>query len=169
MPGRGPARRIAGLRLAKACGLRIDDVDFMRGSITPAVQYPAEPLKTETSRTAIPVPQVLALELAAHVRDHPGPTLLTNEIGHQLGPWALGHAFRGARTTVDGLPAGFRYHDLRHYLRLAPDRLRRRREDRPSPATARLGEDHPRHVRAPMARPGRVDESRSGGSLRRSS
>jgi integrase len=60
----------AGLRLAEACGLRAGDVDFMRGSITPAVQYPAEALKTDTSRTAIPVPQVLALELAAHVRDY---------------------------------------------------------------------------------------------------
>jgi integrase len=80
------------------------------------MQYPAEPLKTETSRTAIPVPHVLALELAAQVRDYPGSTLLTDELGHQLGPWALGRAFRAARSTVDGLPEGFRYHDLRHYF-----------------------------------------------------
>ncbi len=106
----------AGLRLAEACGLRAGDVDIMRGSITPAVQYPAEALKTDTSRTAIPVPQVLALELAAHVRDYPGPTLLTNELGHQLGTWALERAFRAARAAVHGLSAGFRYHDLRHYF-----------------------------------------------------
>ncbi len=106
----------AGLRLAEACGLRAGDVDFMRGAITPAVQYPAEPLKTETSRTAIPVPQVLALELAAHVRDYPGSTLLTDELGRQLAPWTLGRAFRAARSAVAGLPAGFRYHDLRHYF-----------------------------------------------------
>jgi integrase len=106
----------AGLRTAEACGLRVADVDFMRGSVNPAVQYPAEALKTETSRIAIPVPQVLALELAAHVRDYPGSTLLTNELGDQLGPWALERVFRVARAAVDGLPAGFRYHDLRHYL-----------------------------------------------------
>ena len=48
----------AGLRCAEACGLRVADVDFMRGIISPAVQYPAEPLKTEISRTPVPVPAV---------------------------------------------------------------------------------------------------------------
>ena len=56
-----------GLRLAETCGLRVSDVDFMRGVVHPAVQYPAEPLKSETSRTAIPIPQALAAELSAHV------------------------------------------------------------------------------------------------------
>jgi integrase len=58
----------AGLRVAEACGLRPDDVDFMRSVIHPAVQYPADELKTEISRTAIPVAQSLVLELAEHVR-----------------------------------------------------------------------------------------------------
>jgi integrase len=106
----------AGLRIAEACGLRVTDVDFMRGIISPAVQYPAGELKTEISRTAIPVPQSLALELAAHVQQHPGETLLTNPSGGQLEPWRLERAIRTARGKVDGLPAGFRYHDLRHYL-----------------------------------------------------
>jgi integrase len=118
MPGRYRAAILlgafAGLRIAEACGLRVTDVDFMRGSIAPSVQYPAEPLKTETARTAIPVPQVLVLDLAAHVRRYPAGTLLTNELGDQLGPWALERVFRAARGTVDGLPQGFRYHDLRH-------------------------------------------------------
>jgi integrase len=39
MPARDSAAILlgafAGLRLAEACGLRADDVDFMRGSITP--------------------------------------------------------------------------------------------------------------------------------------
>jgi len=93
----------------------VADVDFMRGIIYLAVQYPAEELKTEISRTAIPVPQSLALELAAHVRQHSGETLLTSPRG-QLEPWRLERAIRTARSKVDGLPAGFRYHDLRHYL-----------------------------------------------------
>ena len=46
---------LAGLRLAESCGLRISDVDFMRGIVFPRVQYPAEELKTEISRTPIPV------------------------------------------------------------------------------------------------------------------
>lgn len=106
----------AGLRVAEACGLRPGDVDFMRGVIHPAVQYPAEDLKTEISRTAIPVAQSLVLELAEHVRQRPGATILGDGNGGQLGPWALERAMRAARGKVDGLPAGFRYHDLRHYL-----------------------------------------------------
>ncbi len=105
-----------GLRLAETCGLRISDIDFMRGIVHPTVQYPAEPLKTETSRTAIPVPQSLVAALSAHVARWPADTLLTNEFGEQLGPWALERAFRAARATVIGLPTGFRYHDCRHYL-----------------------------------------------------
>jgi integrase len=62
----------AGLRVAEACGLRPGDVDFMRGVIHPAVQYPAEDLKSEISRTPIPVAQSLVLELAEHVRLRPG-------------------------------------------------------------------------------------------------
>ncbi len=108
-----------GLRLAEACGLRVSDVDFMRGVVHPAVQYPADPLKTETSRTAVPIPQDLAAELSAHVAAMPAgraETLLRNEWGAPLAPWTLERAFRAARSRVDGLPAGFRYQDLRHYF-----------------------------------------------------
>ncbi len=87
------------------------------------MQYPAEPLKTEISRTAIPVPRSLALELAAHVQrwphandPHADGFLLTGADGGQLSTWALERAMRTARGKVDGLPAGFRYHDLRHYF-----------------------------------------------------
>jgi integrase len=105
-----------GLRTAEACGLRADDVDFIRGIVRPAVQYPAAPLKTDTSRTAIPVPGDLTLALAAQVEQWPSPWLLTNEYEGQLGPWQLERAVRTARTHVEGLPDGFRFHDLRHYL-----------------------------------------------------
>jgi integrase len=104
----------AGLRIAEACGLRVADVDFMRGVIHPAVQYPAEELKTEISKTSIPIPRSLALELSANVSPA-SDTLLTSPRG-QLEPWRLERAFRTARGKVDGLPAGFRYHDLRHYF-----------------------------------------------------
>jgi integrase len=106
----------AGLRLAEACGLRVADIDFMRGIIRPAVQYPAEPLKTEVSRTPIPIPQTLAVELSAQVAAYPAEMLLTNARGEQLGPWALEREMRRARAKVADLPEGFRYHDLRHYF-----------------------------------------------------
>lgn len=110
----------AGLRLSEVCGLRVSDVDFMRGIITPAEQWPAEPLKTDISRTPVPIPASLALILSAHVAAFPGEYVITNEIGRQAGPWQVQRAFRDARAAVaqdDGtLPEGFRYHDLRHYF-----------------------------------------------------
>jgi integrase len=44
-----------------------------------------------------------------------GGWLMTNEAGGQLGPWQLQRALRAARAKVESLPAGFRFHDLRHY------------------------------------------------------
>jgi integrase len=108
----------AGLRVAETCGLRVADVDFMRATITPVMQYPAEPLKTEISRTPIPISRTLANVLAAHVGRRPAEHVLTGEAGEsgwQLGPWVLERAFRTAKAAVDGLPAEFRYHDLRHF------------------------------------------------------
>ncbi|MGO9295772.1 MAG: tyrosine-type recombinase/integrase [Streptosporangiaceae bacterium] len=106
----------AGLRVAEACGLRVADVDFMRGVVHPSVQYPAEELKTGTSRTPVPIPASMTLELSAHVAAWPGATVLTDGRGGQLGPWAVERAMRTARGKVAGLPEGFRYHDLRHYF-----------------------------------------------------
>jgi integrase len=106
----------AGLRVAEVCGLRVSDVDFMRGIVSPAVQYPTEPLKTETARISVPIAASMALKLAAHAGEWSSESLLVNEWGHQLAPWALERAFRGARARVPGLPAGFRFHDLRHYF-----------------------------------------------------
>jgi len=106
----------AGLRVAETCGLRVGDVDFMRGIVSPQVQYPAEPLKSEISQTPVPIPESLALYLSAHVARWRAETLLTNEWGRQLAPWTLERAFRRAKMTTPGLPATFRYHDLRHYF-----------------------------------------------------
>jgi integrase len=85
----------AGLRAAEACGLRVADVDFMRGVISPAVQYPAQELKTEISKMSIPIPQ----SLAAGVRSGQ-LTLLTGADGGQLSTWALERAIRSARARV---------------------------------------------------------------------
>jgi integrase len=43
-------------------------------------------------------------------------TLLTGEDQGQLSPWAIQRAMRKARSEVNCLPAGFRYHDLRQYF-----------------------------------------------------
>lgn len=107
---------MAGLRTAEACGLRPEDVDLALGMVHPRVQYPAEPLKTETSRTAVPIPQSLSTEILAHTALYPGRTVLVGENGEQIGVWRLERAVQAARKNVEGLPEGFRFHDLRHYL-----------------------------------------------------
>jgi integrase len=108
-----------GARDAEACGLRMDDLDLMRGVWQPTAQYPAEPLKTEKSRTAVPFGNALALELSAHVGEteglRRGDWFLCNEWGAQLAPCALQRAMRAARVKVPGLPPAFRFQDLRHY------------------------------------------------------
>lgn len=105
-----------GLRCSEACGLRVADVDFMRGVVHPTVQYPAVELKTDTSRTPVPIPASLAAELSAHVAEYRAEMLLTNDAGGQLEPWRLERVMRSARAKVAGLPDGFRFQDLRHYL-----------------------------------------------------
>ncbi|MEU0583783.1 site-specific integrase [Streptomyces sp. NPDC006132] len=106
----------AGLRVSEVCGLRVSDVDFLRGIVHPAVQYPSVELKTEVSKTSIPVPRSLATLLSAQVVTWRAETLLTGEDGEQLSPWALERAMRKAREQVKDLPTGFRFHDLRHYF-----------------------------------------------------
>lgn len=106
----------AGLRTGEACGLRVADVDFLRGVVHPRVQYPAEPLKTPISRTPVPIPRSLAAELSAHVARWPADRLLTSPAGDRLAPTTLRGAVGRARDKVAGLPEGFRFHDLRHYF-----------------------------------------------------
>lgn len=105
----------AGLRVAEAVALRVSDVDWMRGIIKPAIQYPGTELKTEESKTPIAIPQSLSLELSKNHTKWGSETLVTNEWGRGLSPYRLEHYFREARVKVKDLPEGFRFHDLRHF------------------------------------------------------
>lgn len=49
------------------------------------------------------------------VQQWPGETVVTDGIGKAASPWAIERAVRAQRERV-GLPEGFRFHDLRHYL-----------------------------------------------------
>ena len=107
----------AGLRRAEAAALRTEDVDFIRGVVSPAIQWPNEPLKSHTSKTPIPIPNELSLELSATFTRGRGLTIVTAEDGRPIaGPWAIERAVRDARSKVEGLPTEFRFHDLRHYF-----------------------------------------------------
>jgi len=105
-----------GLRTAEACGLKVSDVDFMRGVVSPVLQWPGQELKTEISRTPVPIPTELALQLSASVARWGSEYVVTDGVGGGSAPWAIERAIRSARRRVVGLPADFRYHDLRHYL-----------------------------------------------------
>ncbi|MDJ1115402.1 tyrosine-type recombinase/integrase [Microbacterium dauci] len=105
-----------GLRVAEIAVLRVRDVDFMRGIVTPAIQYPAEPLKTDTSKNPVPIPTELAVLLNANPVRWGSDTIVVGAFGRPVAPYTIEQAFAAAREAVDGLPAGFRIHDLRHYF-----------------------------------------------------
>lgn len=98
----------AGLRVSEAAALRVGDVDFMRGVVT---------VTGKGGKTAaIAIPSDLAAILAAYVQVYRGKTAVTDEFGGPSSSWAIERAMRAARAEVAGLPAGFRFHDLRHYF-----------------------------------------------------
>lgn len=93
----------AGLRDAEVCGLRIGDIDFMRGVIHPSVQHPGVPLKTEASRAALPIPQSLVLVSSAHVGKWSAEGfVLVNEWGNQLAPGPCNERCAGRERTCRG-------------------------------------------------------------------
>ena len=106
----------AGLRISETCGLRVDDVDFTRGVVHPHQQYGGAPLKTVGSEAPIPIPRELTLMLAGSVQRYPSEWMVTNGAGESCPPRAIEPAVQTARAKVDGLPAVFTFHDLRHYL-----------------------------------------------------
>jgi len=87
----------------------------MRGIITPSIQYPGEPLKTEMSRTPIPIPLELAVELNRNPVKWGSETIVVGAYGRSVSPYTIETAFKAARENIPGLPEGFRVHDLRHY------------------------------------------------------
>ncbi|WP_406127552.1 tyrosine recombinase XerC [Streptomyces sp. NBC_00989] len=105
----------AGLRIAEACGLRLVDVDLDARTVTPTVQYPAEPLKTESSVAAVPIPDLFVGELKRLLDGRTDGWVLPDDEGAQLGPWKIERHMRRIRKQVPGLSPEFRYHDLRHY------------------------------------------------------
>lgn len=103
----------AGLRVAEIAALEVGDVDFVEGVIAPDRQYQGKPLKSEMSRTPIPIP----LELASMLEADAGERFVVPGVfGRGVSPYQLNREFIAARKTVEGLPEGFRTHDLRHYF-----------------------------------------------------
>jgi hypothetical protein len=67
-------------------GLRVADVDFMRGVVHPVQHYGGAPLKTDGSDQPIPIPRELALMVAASVDRFGGDHMVTNGTGQPVRP-----------------------------------------------------------------------------------
>jgi integrase len=107
----------AGLRVGEVCGLRIADVDFVRGVVHPVQQHGGAPLKTDGSCAPVPIPRELTLMLSASVAKFgSGGQMVTGERDQAVTRTHVISAVRQARKRVDRLPEGFSFHDLRHYF-----------------------------------------------------
>jgi integrase len=126
MPARTQAMVFAqaglGLRIGELLALRVQDIDFLRRTarvefqIAPRTKERTEP-KTPRSRRTVPLPQVVADTLAAHIATYPpgdDGSLFTTGTGTVYGREHYGATFTGAVKRA-GLPAGTTTHDLRHH------------------------------------------------------
>lgn len=114
----------AGLRLGELMALRVQDVDLLRRIVRIEYQRDREtlqllPSKTPHSRRAIPLPQVVADALAAHLAEFSVSEdggIFTNAAGipyrHN---YVHSRIFRPA-VAAAGLPLGTTTHDLRHHF-----------------------------------------------------
>src|SRR6185437_11737781 len=66
-------------------------------------------------KTAIPIPHEVALELNRNPVTWGSSTIVVGAFGRPVAPYTIETSFKTARETIDGLPEGFRIHDLRHY------------------------------------------------------
>ena len=132
-----------GLRQAECWGLEVEHIDFLGRKIhvvqqlsTPPGDVPhLAPVKTDTSKRTLDLPTVVAEALAEHMRLFPpveveiedrtiphkpktrfARLVFTN--GRKLPMRRAGWAYpwRNALTEVEGVPADFGYHGLRHYF-----------------------------------------------------
>ncbi|MDP9459586.1 MAG: site-specific integrase [Actinomycetota bacterium] len=126
MSARGRAMVVAqaglGLRIGELLALRVQDVDFLRRTarvefqVAPRTKTRCEP-KTPRSRRTVPLPQVVADALAAHITEFPPAddgSLFTTGAGVIYGREYYGAIFTAAVKRA-GLPPGTTSHDLRHH------------------------------------------------------
>jgi integrase len=128
MPARNRAMVLTqaglGLRVGELLALRLEDVDFLRRTVrvewqfAPGSKTRSEP-KTPRSRRTLPLPQMVAEVLAAHIGTYPPAadgTLFTTWSGapYRHDHYGGAQIFRAAVKRA-GLPRGTSSHDLRHH------------------------------------------------------
>lgn len=103
----------AGLRAGEMAALTVTDIDWDAPSITLSSQHDGDDLKTDASRDTIPIP----VELATMLRVDAGvEKVIPGVFGRGVTAWQLNGVWADTRSSVKGLPSGFRIHDLRHYF-----------------------------------------------------
>jgi integrase len=111
-----------GLRIGELLALRVEDVDFLRRTVRVEHQIDKRtrervPPKTPRSRRTIPLPDVVAVALAEHIREF--PPAVNGLLFHTEGGLPYWHDFYGNKVFAPAvvkaqLPAGTSSHDLRH-------------------------------------------------------
>lgn len=117
-----------GLRLGELLGLRVQDVDFLRREVRVVSQLDRDTrelveLKTAASRRTVPLPDVVAVALAEHIKRHHSPNpaglLFTTGLGTPYTHSGYQVPFKLAVTKLQGggvsLPPEVSPHDLRHH------------------------------------------------------
>ncbi len=108
-----------GLRPGEVFGLDVADVDFLRRTVRVHQQLnearQLAPLKTRSSYRTVPLPQVVADELARHLAasSRREGLIFPGAEGNAARLNTFTVAWRRAVAKIDG-PAGLRLHDLRH-------------------------------------------------------
>lgn len=111
-----------GLREGEALGLTVSRVDFLRRIVhvhEQAQNGKLAPLKTKASRRSVPADDLILAEITRHMQRpgwQPGPdgVLVTNRCRRIVRRGSFGDCWREAVEKA-GLPAGTRFHDLRHF------------------------------------------------------
>lgn len=159
-----------GLRPGELFGLALDRVDFLRRTLRvdqQLVRVPGgvalAPLKTKASYRTLPLPDVVASALAAHLSEwpaHPGlGVIFTNVRGCPHPGLPVRRAVE--RFRPPGRPPGMGHASRSApLLRQRPDPRRGIGEGHPGPPGPRLGQDIARHLRAPLPRRGGPHEAR---------
>lgn len=103
----------AGLRIAECAALERGDIDWVAGVVTVSKQHAKDDLKSDRSGDPVPVP----LELLKMIDQHAGDVrIVPGVFGRGITPYQMNREWISARAKVQGLPEGFRHHDLRHYF-----------------------------------------------------
>jgi integrase len=110
----------AGLREGEALGLTVPRVEFLARRLVIVEQMQNKvlsPLKTRASKRVVPADDLVLNGVTSHMQrwaPGPGQLVITNRLGRPVQRNSFGHCWREA-VKAAGLPAGTRFHDLRHF------------------------------------------------------